>query len=125
MNNTIIENTEETRKMNKRVLFTIAILLISHLNVYADGFNCSNVKIPNGEQLTLQSRNSVKGTSSRWINTVTDTTGNNLSFYLIENGDNTIIKIRKMDLMPILFHQRDEKGNTKKELSITKTKLIS
>jgi hypothetical protein len=102
--------------MKKQILLTMGILFISNFKAHADGFNFSHFKIPNGEQLTLQSRNTVKGISSRWINTVIDTTENNLPIYLIENGDDAIIKIRKEYLMPILFHQRDEKGNTLKRI---------
>jgi len=102
--------------MKRQILLAIAVLLVSNFKAHAIGFDFSHFKIPNGEQLTLQSRDTVKGTFNKWINTVTDTMENNLPIYLIENGDNTIIKIRKKDLTPILFHQMDKKGNTLKKI---------
>jgi hypothetical protein len=102
--------------MKRQIFLTIMFLLIINLKSYAIEFDFSNFRIPNGEQLTLQSKDTVKGTSNKWINTVTDTIENNLPIYLIENGDNTIIKIRKKDLTPISFHQMDKKGNTKKRI---------
>jgi hypothetical protein len=102
--------------MKKHILLTVGILLISNLKGHAAGFNFSHFKIPNGEQLTLQSKDALKGTFSKWINTVTDTMENNLPIYRVKNGNDAIIKFCKKDLTPILFHRWDENENTLKTI---------
>ena len=100
--------------MKRQIFLAMLFLLFINLNSHATEFDFSDVFIPNGEQLTLQSQNIKNGTSNKWINTVIDTMENAEPIYLIKNGDYTTIKIRKQDFKPICFHQKDEEGNTKK-----------
>lgn len=108
--------------MKGKILLTISILLISNLKSDGNGFNFSGFIIPDGEQLFMESKNPYNREPGIGVNTVTEIIEYGKSIYLVEEGDNTVIKMHKNDLRPILYHKMDEKGNTVKKIEYSGTK---